>query len=79
MIEVLSRAWWLVALRGLIGILFGVLAFAWPGITLFALVLLCGAYLLVDGVAALIQGLGFRLRRLNAPPLRSGLSRSGSF
>jgi uncharacterized membrane protein HdeD (DUF308 family) len=35
-------------------ILFGVLAFIWPGITLTVLVLLFGAYALVDGVFALI-------------------------
>jgi len=45
--------WSSLLVRGIVSILFGVAAFAWPGITLAALVLLFGAYALVDGVAAL--------------------------
>jgi len=52
-----SRYWWVIALRGAVAILFGVLAFAWPGVTLQALVLLFGAYAIVDGVAAIIVGI----------------------
>jgi uncharacterized membrane protein HdeD (DUF308 family) len=50
----LARSWWLVLLRGIAGIVFGVLALAWPGITLLMLVLFYGAYALVDGVFSLI-------------------------
>jgi uncharacterized membrane protein HdeD (DUF308 family) len=48
--EILSRNWGWVVLRGVAAILFGVLAAFQPGITLAALVLLFGAYALVDGV-----------------------------
>jgi len=54
MLHALAKAWWLVLLRGIAGIVFGVLAFMWPGLTLITLVLFYGAYALVDGVLALI-------------------------
>jgi uncharacterized membrane protein HdeD (DUF308 family) len=49
----LAENWWLLLLRGLAAIAFGVIAFFWPGITLVALTYLWGAYALVDGVVAL--------------------------
>ncbi|MBX3200286.1 MAG: HdeD family acid-resistance protein [Labilithrix sp.] len=45
--------WSSLAFRGVASILFGVVALAWPGITLAALTLLFGAYAFVDGVTAL--------------------------
>ena len=53
-LHALAERWWLVLLRGIAGIVFGVLAFAWPGLTLVTLVLLYGAYALVDGIFALL-------------------------
>jgi uncharacterized membrane protein HdeD (DUF308 family) len=53
MVIVLVRNWWALALRGLLAVLFGILAIAWPGIALGALVLLFGAYALVDGVLSI--------------------------
>jgi uncharacterized membrane protein HdeD (DUF308 family) len=41
-------------LRGIAAVIFGVLAFVWPGVTLLTLVLFYGAYALVDGVFSLI-------------------------
>jgi uncharacterized membrane protein HdeD (DUF308 family) len=46
--------WWAFALRGLVALIFGVLALIWPGVTLAVLVLLWGAYALVDGVLSLV-------------------------
>jgi uncharacterized membrane protein HdeD (DUF308 family) len=57
----LAKNWWLLLLRGLAAIIFGVLAFAWPGITVISLVIVYGAYALVDGlfsIYAAIRGGG---------------------
>jgi len=48
---VVAGQWWGVALRGLVAILFGVLALTWPGLTLDALVLLFGVFVLADGIS----------------------------
>ncbi|HEY0351084.1 MAG TPA: HdeD family acid-resistance protein [Gemmatimonadales bacterium] len=53
-VDSLSRNWWAVSLRGLAGILFGIITFFAPAISLAALVLLFGAYALVDGVLAIV-------------------------
>lgn len=52
-LHALAKRWWLILLRGLVAIVFGILAFAWPGLTLLSLVLLYGAFALADGVIAL--------------------------
>jgi uncharacterized membrane protein HdeD (DUF308 family) len=50
----LARNWWLVALRGVAAIVFGILALVTPGITLAVLILFFGAYALVDGIANIV-------------------------
>jgi uncharacterized membrane protein HdeD (DUF308 family) len=59
-VGIVSRRWWVLALRGVAACLFAVSAFAWPGLTLGVLVLLWGAFAFVDGVAALVAGIGTR-------------------
>jgi uncharacterized membrane protein HdeD (DUF308 family) len=44
-------------LRGVFAILFGIAAFIWPGLTIEVLVLLFGAYALLDGIVAVIVGI----------------------
>jgi uncharacterized membrane protein HdeD (DUF308 family) len=51
--QLVARNWWLFLLRGLAAITFGVVSLIWPGISLVTLILLFGAYALVDGVFAL--------------------------
>jgi uncharacterized membrane protein HdeD (DUF308 family) len=52
-LPVLAKYWWLLLLRGIVAILFGILAFVWPGVTLITLILFWGAFALADGVLAL--------------------------
>jgi uncharacterized membrane protein HdeD (DUF308 family) len=53
-----SGHWWALALRGAIAILFGLAALLRPGIALQALILLFGAYVLVDGVFSVVGVFG---------------------
>lgn len=46
----ISAKWWSFVLRGVLAILFGILAFTLPGLTLLGLVILFGAYSISDGV-----------------------------
>jgi uncharacterized membrane protein HdeD (DUF308 family) len=62
---VLARNWWLIALRGAAAIVFGLLTFITPGITLALLVTFFGAYTLVDGIFTLISI--FRRRAAERP------------
>ena len=54
MLHLLARYWWVLALRGVLAVLFGLFAFFVPGITLLSLVLLFGAYVLLDGIFDLV-------------------------
>jgi uncharacterized membrane protein HdeD (DUF308 family) len=50
--KLLSRGWWMLLIRGIVAILFALLAFTRPGITLAALISLFGAFVLVSGAFA---------------------------
>jgi uncharacterized membrane protein HdeD (DUF308 family) len=56
MSQILAQNWWLVALRGVFALIFGVIAVLLPGVTITALVLLFAAYMLVDGIFAIVSG-----------------------
>jgi uncharacterized membrane protein HdeD (DUF308 family) len=55
--EILADSWWAVGLRGVLGILFGLICLLTPGIALEVFVILFAAYMLVDGVFAIISGI----------------------
>jgi uncharacterized membrane protein HdeD (DUF308 family) len=51
--DLLARQWWAVLIRGIAAIIFGVLTFVLPGVTLAVMVLLFGAYAILDVIFAL--------------------------
>jgi uncharacterized membrane protein HdeD (DUF308 family) len=61
MLELLSRNWWTLVLRGIAAIVFGLLAWFKPGITLAVLVLFFGVYVLIDGAIALFAAFSKRV------------------
>ena len=54
-------SWKRLAVHGVAAVLFGLAALVWPGITLYSLVLLWGAFALVDGITALSATIADRL------------------
>lgn len=56
----LTQSWWVLALRGVIAILFGVLAIIWPGLTLLAFVSLFAAYALLTGAVSVYGAMKHR-------------------
>ncbi|MFA7440228.1 MAG: DUF308 domain-containing protein [Sphingomonadaceae bacterium] len=54
--------WWALVLRGLAGIIFGIIAFLQPAAALLALVIVFGVFAIVDGVFALITAIGRALK-----------------
>lgn len=57
MLEILSRGWWLLVLRGVLAVVFGGMALTWPGLTLYTLVVFFGAYSLIDGIFGIIASI----------------------
>ena len=55
--EVLAESWWAVGLRGILGIVFGLICLLATNIALLSFVLLFSAYMLVDGVFAIVAGI----------------------
>jgi len=60
MLSEYARKWWVLALRGVIAVLFGVAAIIWPAIALQVIVLLFGIFALVDGLLGIIIGVTIR-------------------
>jgi uncharacterized membrane protein HdeD (DUF308 family) len=55
MVDVLARNWWALLLRGIFAVIFGILAFGWPGATWIVIAILFGAYAFVDGIFAIVS------------------------
>ena len=55
MVSVLVRNWWAFVIRGVLAILFGLIALFEPGVTMLSLVLVFAAYAVADGVFAIVS------------------------
>jgi uncharacterized membrane protein HdeD (DUF308 family) len=51
-----AKHWWVLALRGAAAIVFALLAFFWPGLTLLALAVTWGVFALIEGITSIIVG-----------------------
>ena len=71
--SLVPRHWWAFAVRGAAAVIFGILAFAWPGLTLTVLVALFGAFALINGVATIISAIRSQGDRLWLPLLEGAL------
>jgi uncharacterized membrane protein HdeD (DUF308 family) len=71
---ILARNWWMVAVRGGLAVLFGLTLLVWPEVTLWVVVLLFGAYAILDGLWAVASATWASTRSLVAlPVLAEGL------
>src|SRR6266700_7639210 len=52
--QVALQNWWMLALRGVLAIIFGLIALFFPGIALLAFILVFAAYAIIDGIVAIV-------------------------
>jgi uncharacterized membrane protein HdeD (DUF308 family) len=60
LLETLKRHWWVPVIRGVAAIVFGIIAFVYPGLTIATLVLFFGAWILIDGIFRIVGAIGHR-------------------
>jgi len=60
LIETLKRHWWVPVIRGIVAIVFGIIAFTHPGLAATTLVLFFGAWVLIDGIFRVVGAIGHR-------------------
>ncbi len=53
-VQTVRRNWWLLVLRGVFAIIFGLIALFYPSIALYALIIVFGVYAIIDGIAAVV-------------------------
>jgi uncharacterized membrane protein HdeD (DUF308 family) len=59
-LEAFVRNWWVLLIRGILAVLFGIMAFTLPDLTVVTLVLLYGVYAFADGLTAIFVGASAR-------------------
>jgi uncharacterized membrane protein HdeD (DUF308 family) len=63
--NILRRYWWMTLLRGVISILFGIVIFAQPAISLLTLTLTFGIFAAADGITNIVSAIGGRKENEN--------------
>lgn len=58
--QLISNSWWILAVRGVAALLFGIIALIWPGITQLVFVATFGAYALISGAISVIGAVRHR-------------------
>ncbi len=58
--EMVNVMWWVLVLRGILAILFGLGTIFWPGLSLSMLILFFGITAIVDGIFTIFGGVGSR-------------------
>lgn len=58
--KILSRFWWIILIRGVLAVLFGITLFAWPALSLSTLIFLFGFFTLADGIGSVVNAIGGR-------------------
>jgi len=58
--KILSRFWWMILLRGVVAVIFGIMIFTSPGLSLLSLVFLFGGYAFIDGVGNVVTAIAGR-------------------
>ena len=74
MLTIISKDWRIYVLRGILAVVFGLLALAWPGLTIEVLVVLFGIYAIFEGVLALSAAFRHRQRPIWWVLLLEGLA-----
>ncbi|WP_323716649.1 HdeD family acid-resistance protein [Paracoccus aminovorans] len=56
LVRTMSDNWWVLLLRGIAAVVFGLIALAMPGLTLLVLLITFGVYAVFDGILAIVTG-----------------------
>ena len=60
MVDVLVRNWWTLVLRGGLAILFAIMAWVWPGVTLSVVVFIFGVFIFIEGILTIVAAVSGR-------------------